>query len=596
MEIADLPENLQASLGTLVYVPELIVGAEWTFDGGMWTVPCELRGTATSVYVPPISHWFLRVSEDYPRGPLKFQPAREGGIQVTFPHQAPNVPVKGQRYLSGDPCLIDPAAVLGRGGGNPEPRDAYGRLAWNARRLVEWVEDAALGRLLRPGDPFEHPAVRHGDQASAAFYEDSASYANWQDQATLSGEVVLGLHRDHSGTWYALEFRSAGSVVYAPPWGAIVSQLSERREGIWLLVPEVPVVPPWAYPGTWGELRQVLIAQGVDLDALLRSRVEGWRDGQPRILLLGYPVPKVVGGPNNQVNWQACVIPPVSRQHQHLAGFRANEQGRWLRDKCKVFGNPRSVNWLQSRNQQPEELGSRGYLSKGLREHRYVLVGAGALGSAVAEHLVRTGVTDVVVLDTDTLASGNLVRHTLAMPQVGMNKAIALATHLNSISPLVRAVGYANLFPPRDPEALASVNNAHVLIDTTGSENVVDALTQQDWPEPKVIVSLSLGWRAQSLYAHAERARRFNAEAFRAAIDPQVANDLRSTVTEVAPWEGVGCWAPVFPALHTDVHLLAATGVTFLREFITSRAARESRVYEQVHGDNGFEGLRRRSS
>ena len=591
---AKLPENLQAGIRTLTYVPELSVGADWTLDNGVWTVLCELRSTATSTYVPSILQWYLRVADQYPRGLLKFKPAREGGIQVTFPHQRLNVPLKGERYLTGDPCLIDPAAALGRGGGNPEPRDAYGRLAWNARRLLEWVEDAALGQLLRPGDPFEHPALQLGGQVSVAFYEETSSYAKWQGQDLIAGDVTLGSPNSQPESWYALEFRTEERIIHSPPWGTIVLEATQKQEGLWLLVPELPVVPPWGYPRTWGELRLILNSQGVDLDAVLRSRVEGWRDGNPHILLLGYPVSKIVGEANDQVHWQACIIPAVSRQHQHAKGFRADERGRWLRDRCKIFGNPRPVHWLGSRNQQPKELGSRGYIKRELRELRYVLIGAGALGSAVAEHLVRTGVTNLVILDEDLLASGNLVRHTLTMPYVGGYKAHTLASHLNDISPLARVVGYVDVFPPQDSLAVTSVNEADVLIDTTGSDDVIDALAQQSWLEPKVIVSLSLGWRAQSLYAYAERTQHFNAESFHTAVDSHVAQDLQATEMEAAPWEGVGCWAPVFPALYTDVQLLAATSVTFLKQFTASDTAKDFQIYQQVYNDSVFEGLQRR--
>lgn len=592
--VAELPENLQAGLRTLIYVPELSVGGDWTFEGGMWTVPCELRSTFTSQYVPAISHWYLRVAGQYPHGTLKFKPAREGGIQVTFPHQRLNVPVKGERYLAGDPCLTDPASTLGRGGDDPEPRDAYGRLAWHARRLVEWIEDAARDQLLRPGDPFEHPAMEFSEQGSVAFYEEASSYAKWQGQGFIAGDVTLGSPGNQPNVWYALEFRSEGRVIHTPPWGTNISETTQKQEGLWLLVPELPTISPWSYPRTWGELRQTLTSQGVDLDAILRSQVEGWRDGKPRTLLLGYPVSKTVGQPNDQAHWQACMVPAVSRQGQHAKGFRSNKQGRWIRDRCKIFGNPCPIHWLRSSNQQPEELGSRGYMKKGLRELKYVLIGAGALGSAIAEHLVRTGVTNLVVLDEDLLAGGNLTRHTLTMPYVGRFKAPALTSHLNDISPLARVVGCVDVFPPQDSLAVTSVNEADVLIDTTGNDDVIDALAQQSWSEPKVIVSLSLGWRAQSLYAYAERTQRFNAEAFRTDVGPHVANNLQATETETAPWEGIGCWAPVFPALHTDIQLLAVTGVTFLKEFTAGDTVKESRIYEQVHGDNGFEGLRRR--
>lgn len=64
------------------------------------------------------------------------------------------------------------------------------------------------------------------------------------------------------------------------------------------------------------------------------------------------------------------------------------------------------------------------------------LVGAGGIGSAVGEQLLRLGVRDITILDPDVLSASNLTRVYGSTPDdVGRPKAEALATHLQRIAP-----------------------------------------------------------------------------------------------------------------------------------------------------------------
>ena len=98
-------------------------------------------------------------------------------------------------------------------------------------------------------------------------------------------------------------------------------------------------------------------------------------------------------------------------------------------------------------NWHPDQIGSRGRLPKSFTEARVLLIGAGALGSSVAEMLVRGGVSDLTVFDPQRVEAGNLVRHTLGFDVIGTSKALALAAHLNGANPNARVRGFAAPFP-----------------------------------------------------------------------------------------------------------------------------------------------------
>lgn len=64
-----------------------------------------------------------------------------------------------------------------------------------------------------------------------------------------------------------------------------------------------------------------------------------------------------------------------------------------------------------------------------------LLIGAGALGSSVAELLARSGHVNLKIVDCDSLAHHNLARHTLTASSIGSRKACDVSLRLNSIYP-----------------------------------------------------------------------------------------------------------------------------------------------------------------
>ncbi len=65
-----------------------------------------------------------------------------------------------------------------------------------------------------------------------------------------------------------------------------------------------------------------------------------------------------------------------------------------------------------------------------LARRRVVVVGLGAVGSAIAEELARSGVGSLLLIDGDILEIQNVARHALGLAHLGANKAQAMAEHL----------------------------------------------------------------------------------------------------------------------------------------------------------------------
>lgn len=108
-------------------------------------------------------------------------------------------------------------------------------------------------------------------------------------------------------------------------------------------------------------------------------------------------------------------------------------------------------------------------------KHVY-LVGAGALGSFVADCLVRAGIGHLTIRDSDVLRPGNLTRHLADNSQIGLRKAQAVKARLRDhhynhteisidITPLTRAT-----------EAAEVIASCDLVIDATADGSVTAML------------------------------------------------------------------------------------------------------------------------
>lgn len=71
-----------------------------------------------------------------------------------------------------------------------------------------------------------------------------------------------------------------------------------------------------------------------------------------------------------------------------------------------------------------------GVLAPELSGCRVAIVGVGALGSFIADMLVRSGIRQLTLVDADAVMPGNLVRHLVSPEAVGLSKVKAVKQHL----------------------------------------------------------------------------------------------------------------------------------------------------------------------
>lgn len=134
-------------------------------------------------------------------------------------------------------------------------------------------------------------------------------------------------------------------------------------------------------------------------------------------------------------------------------------------------------------------------------QHRVAIVGLGAVGARVAEHLALAGVDHLTLVDPEDLSADNLGRHVLSRDFVGFNKAHSLALHLCSRMPGINIRHF--------PETLdgwlrtAQPNEFDVLVLATGDPASERMLLRRAWRESWKCKLVSTFVEAANLGGHA---------------------------------------------------------------------------------------------
>lgn len=102
------------------------------------------------------------------------------------------------------------------------------------------------------------------------------------------------------------------------------------------------------------------------------------------------------------------------------------------------------------------------------------LFGCGALGSSIAEQVVRAGAARITIWDPAEVSSGLLIRQNFTEEDIGVNKAAALAARLQSISDTV----VVEVAPPPCCVLGAADDRPDLVIDASVSTRMSTALEQ----------------------------------------------------------------------------------------------------------------------
>ena len=519
-----------------------------------------------------------------------FYPAKQGGVSETFQHQNYNeVGAAEYAWREGRLCLDTGLRALSREAYDFEPLNPEQRLIWHVGRLQEWLKLASNGELVQSGDPFELPHVPVTENIRLAFSESNETLRQWMQLSQRYGSAQINvLSAESPYQVVAGFFVGEKREPIGTKWVKTLGQTFDNNSA-WIRLDRLPVLQPWQIPISWGELRRACQAQEIKLNSLLHSAVNSLRDGRWHWLLIGFPIPARNWDPNQQMHWLALKLPPLASRP--VPGFRPNREGYWRADLCKVFRDNTRLEWVQTENWHFKEVTNRGRLRTEVTTKSVLIIGCGALGSAISEILVRAGVQKLVLIDPDNLSVGNLSRHTLGISSLGKSKSSALANRLNQVAIHSSVQSIEESFPAKCQSNIDLMLACDVVIDCSGSDSVSYDLACFPWTESKTFFSISLGLEALRLFLFISHGETYPNQEFREQIDPWLELELEGYSAEL-PRDGIGCWHPRMPARADDVWLMAAVAMKAVENWIAFPPAKSRlTVYEQKLEDGVFTGL-----
>ncbi|RSK45406.1 HesA/MoeB/ThiF family protein [Bacillus canaveralius] len=569
----------------------LIDDLQWNESVEKWVLHCSLfSDKINEAVIPKYTDWYILIDLKYPHGPIGFFPSKINGIINTFPHQLYNGEgSKVKPWRDGLLCLDANVRSLRRIGFSDEPFEADLRLAWYAERALQWLIAASKSTLTLIDEPFELVDFPQRSSLKIGFSEDYQSYRYWNYVDIKYGLAEFSIILP--GTFLVREFKKIdGQCVKKVSWGNYASQYKNHNKlsGSWILLNEIPHIEPWQAPSTWRELNDICTEQGIDLKRIMgllrRKQNNGNKIAQ--ILLLGFPVKNKLNDEDSEIFWKAIEIPILFNIERVVKNHHKKQ------NENITINNHREIRWMNSYNWSKKSIMSRGIQPETIASSKILQIGAGSLGSSIAELLVRSGLEKIAIIDHDLLEMGNITRHALTLNDIGQYKAESLMHRLNQSALHGKAVAFPGTLEMNLKEKSEQLGIYNIILDCTGDDAVLNDLYNFNWTTPKTFISISLGYGGKRLFIFSCTDTHFPIDIFREMIEPWLRIEQRESQGEEFPREGLGCWHPLFPARIDDVWLMAATAVKKLEDIYRKKLSPFLSIYEQEMKDGVFQGLR----
>lgn len=333
------------------------------------------------------------------------------------------------------------------------PATAISQCLEQARRVLEDIKFDPAYRTRDIQDEFlshwlNGPSTRIHHVLMGTIKPDAKSTQYWVLECPHGPQAMLADDRDEvSAIAHALGGQAAARETACP---------------CWLFRSDVPPAVPERMPGTVKELFRWLQAW----DPKVYHAMQRVLDHEKSYLEFKYASFAV----HTRAGWLgfAFELDPLHRQG---AKRRPNLYRQHLHGK----GGARGLMRLVIDELGPEFVHSRNLRFQDLRGKRIQLVGCGAIGSHVAEGLVRLGAGSgggrLTLVDPDTLGPENLGRHALGYPSLFKGKAAAMREELKRQFPLsnVEAID-------KPAQEVGALFRADLVVDATGEEALSEQL------------------------------------------------------------------------------------------------------------------------
>lgn len=210
-------------------------------------------------------------------------------------------------------------------------------------------------------------------------------------------------------------------------------------KGFWIYIESEPITDELGKRKsiqTWSQLERYLPKNFIKhLYDSFKSLNKNFFFEDDLYFLLGYKIPNDNG---YETHWDLIKI--HKNKLPIMSVLIPKENRTTAKEKYEGVCTTDKIIWGSTVNSNYERFFGRGRLSEKLLNSKILIIGCGALGSSLAEILVRGGCKYVALDDFDSVASGNLCRSKYDLLNLNTRKIDSLKSNLINISP------YVNIF------------------------------------------------------------------------------------------------------------------------------------------------------
>jgi hypothetical protein len=353
-------------------------------------------------------------------------------------------------------------------------------------RLRSWMRDAMTGGLMADGwEPVPLPpgmSLRGGLLNASVFQE--LAFEHHAEGGATSGIAAVAEHDDRGQVYILNRVYSAETPPHYSELARAIageSRLNNPRVGVpWIFVwpgDGAPISEPvfgcWT---SYGHMRDALASIG------LANRLE---QAVGSVLANGCDCKHFPGRKTLVILIGLWRPLPMA---DNIFGLSANPDARRLEIKAFTLETEITGNLLEDSTQVRVVISNPMPDAKLFRWISGVpplgtaaLIGNGALGSALADHLLRCGIEDLTAIDKDFMMPHNLARHRgevadVYRPKVNQLEAASISLTADGFQAQIRAYD-EDIIKLSDQQLAERLQNATVVIDATAAEPVRIRLT-----------------------------------------------------------------------------------------------------------------------
>lgn len=298
----------------------------------------------------------------------------------------------------------------------------------------------------------------------------------------------------------------------------------------------------------WNELKDYLSDEFVEYlyKGLKREFNNNYYHDNSLFFLLGYKIPN---SETYEEHWDLIRISKknIPIDYKRISKSEIKNGSKRFEHNLKL----NKINWSITENIDYHRFFGRGKLDDKITNSNILIIGCGALGSSLAEILVRGGAKNIVLEDFDTIKGGNLCRANYDLNDMIYYKTDSLTKRLKAISPFVNINSISVKLNNYDLDIIKDAFNKNVDI-------IFDCST--DTEVTYIIDKLDFIGKTFSL------AITNNAKSFVSITGDNLTKQAKTIFDFVeneppSYFEGTGCGYPTFEANYNDINALLNIGL-----------------------------------